>query len=177
MLHTVDYILIVLYLAVLLTLGLARRLGRDSTVSDLIVGGRMLTLPAFVASLVSTWYGGILAVGEYTFRYGISNWLVLGVPYYVAAFLFAMLLARRARESQVLTIPQRLAQTYGDRTAVVGSVVIFIMTVPAAYVLMLGTVCQYLFGWPFWIGVTLGTVFSIAYIYPVSYTHLRAHET
>jgi len=131
----------------------------------LIVGGRMLTLPAFVASLVSTWYGGILGVGEYSYNYGLSNWLVFGLPYYLAAFLFAIFLAKKARQSEVLTIPERLLQTYDSKTSVAGSVIIYLMTVPAAYVLMLGVLFQYLFGWPFWAGVLTGTVFSIVYVY------------
>lgn len=163
--HVVDYGLIVLYLAILLYLGLARRLKGCSSTSELIVGGRMLTLPAFVASLVSTWYGGILGVGEYSFKYGLSNWLVFGVPYYLAAFLFAVFLAKKARESQVLTIPDRLAQAYDTKTAVAGSVIIYLMTVPAAYILMLGVLCEYLFGWPFWMGILFGTFFSIVYVY------------
>jgi SSS family solute:Na+ symporter len=163
--HVIDYALIVLYLTVLLYLGLARRLRGDSNRGELIVGGRVLTLPAFVASLVSTWYGGILGVGEFSYRYGLSNWIVFGLPYYLAAFLFALFLARKARESAVLTIPDRLAQAYDDKTALAGSVIIYIMTVPAAYVLMLGVLCQFLFGWPFWLGVLLGTFFSIIYVY------------
>jgi len=163
--HVVDYALIVLYLAILLYLGLVRKLGEDSSTSELIVGGRVLTLPAFVASLVSTWYGGILGVGEYSFRYGLSNWLVFGIPYYIAAFLFAAFLAKKARESEVLTIPDRLAQAYDTRTAVAGSIIIYLMTVPAAYVLMLGVLCQYLFGWPFWLGIVAGTIFSVVYVY------------
>lgn len=133
--------------------------------ADVIVGGRMLTLPAFVATLVSTWYGGILGVGEYTYRFGISNWLVFGVPYYIAALLFALFLARKARESEVLTIPERLAAVYGNRTAVLGSVIIFLMTVPAAYVLILGVLAETVFGWPFWVGVLAGTIFSIVYVF------------
>ncbi len=168
--HVVDYVLIVLYLAILLYLGMARRLGRGSSASELIVGGRVLTLPAFIASLVSTWYGGILGVGEYSYRNGLSNWLVFGVPYYLAAFLFALFLAKKARESQVLTIPDRLAQAYDTKTAVAGSVVIYLMTVPAAYILMLGVLCQYLFGWPFWLGILLGTIFSVIYVYLGGFT-------
>jgi len=164
-LHTIDYIIILSYLGVLLYLGLIRRLKNNATASDLIVGGRMLTLPAFVASLVSTWYGGILGVGEYSFRYGLSNWLVFGVPYYLAAFLFALFLAKKARQSEVLTIPDRLAQAYDNKTAVAGSIIIYFMTIPAAYILMLGVLGQYLFGWPFWLGVLLGTLFSIIYVF------------
>jgi SSS family solute:Na+ symporter len=163
--HGIDYAIIAVYFAGLLYLGLRRRLRGDSTAGDLILGGRMLTLPAFVASLVSTWYGGILGVGEYSFRYGISNWLVFGVPYYLAAALFAVFLAKRARESLVLTIPDRLAETYDTKTSIAGSAIIYLMTVPAAYILMMGVLAEYLFGWPFWAGVLFGTFFSIIYVF------------
>jgi len=163
--HGVDYAIIAAYLGLLLYLGLIRRLRGDSSTGELILGGRMLTLPAFVASLVSTWYGGILGVGEYSYQYGLSNWLVFGLPYYLAAALFAVFLARKARAAEVLTIPERLAQSYGNKTAVAGSVIIYLMTVPAAYILMLGVLAEHLFGWPFWVGVLAGTFFSIVYVY------------
>jgi len=163
--QALDYSLIVAYLAALLWLGFIRRLRQDSSTAELIVGGRLLTLPAFVMSLVSTWYGGILGVGEFSYRYGLSNWLVFGVPYYLAAALFAIFLARRARRSEMLTIPDQLAKAYGDRVAATGSVIIFLMTVPAAYILMLGSLAELLFGWPFWTGVVLGSLFSVVYVY------------
>lgn len=163
--HFIDYSLVVAYLLVLLLLGLMKKLRRDTSPSKLIVGGRLLTLPAFVASLVSTWYGGILGVGEFSYNYGLSNWLVFGVPYYLAAFLFAVFLAKKTRQAEVLTIPERLYQAYGHKTALAGSVIIYLMTVPAAYVLMLGVLCQQLFGWPFWLGVLAGTLFSVVYVY------------
>ncbi len=163
--HPIDYALILVYLGLLLYLGLIKRLRGDSSAGKLILGGRMLTLPAFVASLVSTWYGGILGVGEYSYQYGLSNWLVFGLPYYLAAALFALFLAKKARRSEVLTIPERLAQAYGNRTAAVGSAIIYLMTVPAAYILMIGVLCEHLFGWPFWVGVLAGTFFSVVYVY------------
>ncbi len=163
--HFIDYSLVVAYLLVLLLLGLMKKLRRDASPAKLIVGGRLLTLPAFVASLVSTWYGGILGVGEFSYNYGLSNWLVFGVPYYLAAFLFAVLLAKKARQAEVLTIPERLYQAYGHKTALAGSIIIYLMTVPAAYILMLGVLCQQLFGWPFWLGVLAGTLFSVVYVY------------
>lgn len=161
----IDYSLVAAYVVLLLGLGFARRLSSTSTAAEMIVGGRVLTLPAFVASLVSTWYGGILGVGEYSWLYGISNWLVFGVPYYLAAILFAVFLARRARESEILTIPDKLAEVYGNCTAGIGGVVVYILTVPAAYILMLGVLGEQLFGWPFWVGVLLGSVSSIVYVY------------
>lgn len=160
-----DYSLIVVYVALLLLLGFIKRLGKNSSASQMIVGGRLLTLPALVASLVSTWYGGILGVGEFTYQHGLSNWLVFGLPYYLAAFLFAIFLAKRARESEVLTIPDRLAQAYDNKTAAAGSIIIYLMTIPAAYILMLGVLGEQLFGWPFWLGIVLGSVASIVYVY------------
>jgi len=163
--HHVDYAIILVYLVLLLSLGLIGRLKRGSSPGELILGGRVLTLPAFVASLVSTWYGGILGVGEYSYNYGLSNWLVFCLPYYLAALLFALFLARKARQAKVLTIPERLAQAYDSRTALVGGVIIFLMTVPGAYILMLGVLCRFLFGWPMWLGILSGTLFSVVYVF------------
>ncbi|MEW6050704.1 MAG: sodium:solute symporter family protein [Candidatus Zixiibacteriota bacterium] len=163
--HLIDYIIIAAYLAVQMGIGIVKRIRHDSSAADLIIGGRMLTLPSFVASLVSTYYGGILGVGEYSYRYGLSNWLVLGVPYYVAAALFALFLAKKARQSELLTIPDKLATVYDNRVAVAGGAVIFFMAVPAAYILMIGSIFRLLFGWPFWLGVIAGTLFSTVYVY------------
>ena len=163
--QTLDYSLVVVYLIGILLLGFYSRLKKDVSPADLIIGGRVLTLPAFVASLVSTWYGGILGVGEYSYRFGLSNWLVFGLPYYLAAFLFAMFLAKKARESRLVTIPEKLAEVYDRRTALTGSVIIFLMTVPAAYILMLGVLCEQLLGLSFTTGIILGTLFSIVYVF------------
>ncbi|MCP4704847.1 MAG: sodium:solute symporter family protein [candidate division Zixibacteria bacterium] len=163
--NTIDYIIILAYLAGLIYLGISRRHKSDSSPGSFILGGRMLTLPAFVATLVSSWYGGILGVGEYSYLYGVSTWLVFGIPYYIAAMLFALFLAKRARQAEVLTIPDKLANVYGKPTAVAGSVILFFMTLPAAYILMLSVLLQILFGWPLWIGAVLGTLFSVFYVH------------
>lgn len=134
-------------------------------VADYIVAGRRLTLPAFTASLVTTYYGGILGVGEYSWSYGASNWLVFGVPYYLTAAIFALFLARRARRSKVMTIPDLLEQRFGRPAALVGAGILFLMTAPAAYVLMLGVLLSLATGIPLWLGVVLGTSFSLAYVF------------
>ncbi|MFH2056241.1 MAG: sodium:solute symporter family protein [bacterium] len=162
--HWIDFGLIAIYLIGILLVGLLGPKARSGSAVDYIIGGRRLTLPAFVATLVSTWYGGILGVGEFTFRYGISNWLVFGIPYYIAALLFAFLLARKARRTLFLTIPDRLNECYGRHVAGFGAVVLFIVTVPAAYVLILGILAEQYLGLPFAIGVIVGTIFSVAYL-------------
>lgn len=125
--------------------------------------GRRLALPSFVATLVSTWYGGVLGVGEYSYRYGISNWLVFGVPYYVGAALFALFIARRARRSQLCTVPDQLARAYGRPAALIGAGIIQVLSSPAPYVLMLGILIQMIFGWPLVPAILVGVFFSTAY--------------
>jgi len=90
-----------------------------------LLAGRTLTLPVFVATLVSTWYGGILGVGEYSYRFGISNWVVFGVPYYIFALVFALFLAKKVRATNLFTIPDRLEQAYDKRTAIAGAILTF----------------------------------------------------
>ncbi len=162
---SVDYIIIIIYLLILIFIGISRRSGRSESAASFILGGRLLTLPAFIATLVSTWYGGILGVGEFSYRFGISNWLVFGVPYYIAALLFALFLAKKARQADILTIPDRLDSVYGRATAVAGSIVLFLMTLPGAYILMLAVLAKFLFGWPIWVGALVGTLFSLFYVY------------
>lgn len=160
-----DISIIVLYLIGVLAFGHLRQKIKPGSTVDYMLGGRRLTLPVFVASLVATWYGGVLGVGEYTFRYGISNWLVFGVPYYLAAFLFAMFLARKARRTQFVTIPDRLNQCYGKHTAGVGALVVYFWSLPAAYVLILGVLGNVLFGWPQYLGIIAGTLLVLFYAY------------
>ena len=125
--------------------------------------GRTLALPSFVATLVSTWYGGVLGVGEYSYRYGISNWLVFGVPYYLGAALFAIFFARRARRSELFTVPDQLDRAYGRPAALLGAGIIQVLSSPAPYVLMLGILIQMIFGWALLPAVLVGTFFSTAY--------------
>src|SRR4029078_4601668 len=94
-LHPVDLALLGAYAAFLLYVGVRLFGGARRRPVDSLLMGRTLALPSFVATLVSTWYGGVLGVGEYSYRYGISNWLVFGVPYYVGPLVFSCLCARR----------------------------------------------------------------------------------
>ncbi len=162
-LTAVDYLLILLYLIVLFILGFMRSRRGGSSTEEYIVAGRRLSLPAFVATLVSTWYGGILGVGEYSYNYGLSNWLVFGVPYYLYAIIFAFFLAGRAWQTRLLTIPDQLEKSYGRNVSLAGAFFLFILSTPAPYVLMLGILCQMLMGWPLWLGISAGALLSMIY--------------
>lgn len=164
MIESIDLSIIVLYLAFLIGVAIYGMFHKERSQESLILAGRRLTLPAFVATLVSTWYGGILGVGEFSYLYGLSNWLVFGLPYYLAAAIFAFFLAGRARRSMAMTVPDRLYHSYGKPAAVAGSIILIIVTLPAAYILMIGVLYQQLFGWPVWVGIVGGAFFSMFYV-------------
>ncbi len=162
---TESIVLLLIYLAFLFAAGLGffRKVKSDAT--EYLVMGRRLSLPAFVASIVSSWYGGVLGVGEYSFKQGISNWVVFGLPYYIAAFLFAMFLAKKARDTQHYSIPDQLERVYGKKTAITGAIFVFLTTLPAAYILQMGELGNSIFGISLTLGVILGAFFSIFYVY------------
>lgn len=163
-LHSIDLVILSGYFAYLLVVAYATRHQSHGDETSYLLAGRSLTVPAFVATLVSTWYGGILGVGEYSFSYGISNWLVFGVPYYLAAGLFALFLAKRSRSEMVLSIPDQLEKKFGRGPALIGAGMVFIMTVPAAYVLMIGVLLQAFLGGSLTLWVVVGTLFSTVYV-------------
>ncbi len=127
--------------------------------------GRQLTLPGFLLSLVSSWYGGILGSSEYSYSYGFSNWIVLGVPYYVFAILFAIFLARRAREKYVISIPHLIGDSYQGQGRILSGLLVLILATPAPYVLTIGVLLNWLFGIPVIWGIIAGAAFSYLYVY------------
>ncbi|HDP99236.1 MAG TPA: sodium:solute symporter family protein [bacterium] len=164
-LHPLDVAIIFGYFVFIIFIGsrLWRR-EKHSGVKSYLLAGRQLSLPAFVATLVSTWYGGILGVGEYAYKYGVSNWLVFGVPYYLAAAIFAIFIAQKARELELYTIPHQLEIAYGKYVSIIGAFFVFVMTVPAAYILMLAVLMKYLFGLPLFWGLVISALFSTGYV-------------
>ncbi|OQY29175.1 MAG: hypothetical protein B6244_04880 [Candidatus Cloacimonetes bacterium 4572_55] len=161
----IDIGLLILYTLYLTYIALRYYFGKErSDTENFLLAGRSLTLPAFVATTVTTWYGGILGVGEFSYLYGISNWLVFGIPYYLFALIFALFLAKKARRARLYTIPDKLEIEYGRRAGLVGAIYIFLTTVPAGYVLMLGILLEILFGWSLTVSVLIGAFFSLFYV-------------
>jgi len=161
-----DGIALVGYLILLFVIGYRsyRRTNvRDE--SDFLLGNRSLTLPAFVATLVTTWYGGILGIGEFTYSYGISTWIILGLPYYVFAALFAFLIAGKIRAAGQFTIADIFYKEHGRRVGILGSIFLLFMTTPAPYILMVALLLQIIFGWSFIISLLVGTTISTLYVF------------
>ena len=160
-----DQIIIVLYFAAVLVVGfLTAKRQRQETI-EYLLAGRSLTTPVFVMTLVSTWYGGILGVGEFSYRYGISNWVVQGAPYYVFAVIFAFLLAGKIRATDFATIPDKLDASYGRPTAVLGAMLTFLLMTPAPYILMIAVLIELVTGWSFILCIVIGTLAATVYLY------------
>jgi SSS family solute:Na+ symporter len=160
-----DIAVIALFAAAVLAAGFSVRKADRSGAIGFLLAGRPLTLPLFVMTLVSTWYGGVLGVGEFTYRYGISNWVMQGLPYYLFAALFAWFLAPRIRATSLISIPDKLEAEYGRGTALLGSVLTLILMTPAPYLLMLGVLMEMLFGWGLVPGIVVAAAASVSYLF------------
>ncbi|HTR81467.1 MAG TPA: sodium:solute symporter family protein [Bacteroidota bacterium] len=161
----VDILLILAYFAVVVFIGFRSGRKEKTQTEEYLLASRSLTLPVFVATLVSTWYGGILGVGEYSYQYGISNWVIFGVPYYFFALVFALTLAKKARETNLATIPDKLFQAYDAKTSLLGAILTFVLVSPAPYVLMLGVLVQLIFGVSLLAAILCSTFVTVCYIY------------
>ncbi len=163
-LGALDLAVVGAYLAATFALGVRSSRTASGTNEDFLLAGRALTLPAFVVTLVATWYGGVLGVGEYSYTHGLSNWLVLGVPYYVGAFLFALLFAEKARVNGNATLPGMLYDTYGRAAGTLGAITVLALSLPAPYLLMLGVLLRRATGMSQSAAVVSCTVFCLLYI-------------
>ncbi|MEO6693653.1 MAG: sodium:solute symporter family protein [Ignavibacteria bacterium] len=161
---TNDYLIILAYFVATLVIGL-RTKPSENSIKDYLIAGRTLTLPAFVATLVSTFYGGILGIGEFTFNFGISGWFLYAFPYYLFILIFAFFLADKVRKAHLYTIPDKLNEVYGKKVSVFGGILIFFLSTPAPYLFMMGILIKLLFGISITIGMVIALILSIAYLF------------
>lgn len=159
-----DAAIFALLLGGLLALGFSAKL-RKATSFEFLAAGRRLTLPVFVATLVSTWYGGVLGIGESVQYYGLGTWVLMGVPYYVFGIVYALWLAPRVRDADQISLPERFAVEIGRRSAIVGAGLVFLLAVPAAHVLMLGVLVKAFTGWSMVASVLAATAVGTAFLY------------
>ncbi|MCG2715816.1 MAG: sodium:solute symporter family protein [Candidatus Marinimicrobia bacterium] len=161
----IDKLLILIYLISILLIGFLYSKNQRKNDDNFLLAGRRLSLPAFTATLVSTWYGGILGIGEFTYIYGLLNWVTQALPYYLFAVLFAVFIAPKVRKSNLYTIPDQLYQHYGKPAGLIGSVFIFFLVSPASHLLMLSLLFSSIFGIPFWFAVSISILFSTVYVF------------
>ena len=162
--HYLDWLAIGGYVVLLLWLGFYRSSKKEDG-KDFILAGRKLSLPGFVATLVATWYGGILGVGENTYNYGIQTWFIFALPYYVFGLLFAFFLAPRIRHLPHRSIPDHFKHHFGHSAGIVSAVLILILASPAPYILSLGLLLTHTIGWSLQPAILISTGLSLIYIW------------
>ncbi len=132
---------------------------------ELLLMGRRLTLPLFVATLVATWYGGIFGVTALTFEKGIYNFLTQGVFWYATYLIFAFFLVKKIRQHQALTIPDLATKLFGPKAGKMTALLNFLNLLPLAYTISLGLFLQTIIGGSLFLntaaGLALVTAWSI----------------
>lgn len=162
---TLDIIILLSFFGALIIIGLIpgfRKKINDN--EEYLLHGRKVGLILFILTNVSTWYGGILGVGEFTYRHGLLSWLTQGLPYYIFAIIFAFLFAQKIRNASLYTIPDKLALVYGKGVGIITSILIFILVSPAPYILMIGSLINLIFGFSLLWSLIIATFLSSAYL-------------
>ncbi|MCX8054449.1 MAG: sodium:solute symporter family protein [Ignavibacteria bacterium] len=165
-LNLIDILIVAFYFAIILIIGIRfTRKDNSENKESYILAGRRVTLPFFVASLVATWYGNIMGMGEFVYNYGIVAFFCFAFPYYIAALFFAIFVAKRIRASSAATIPEQIKITYGNKASAISSAIILVITIPAAYILILGKLIELFTGWSLELSLIIGTIISLIIIY------------
>ena len=162
-LFTVDQTLILLYFLTTLGFGFYKQSGKD--INSFLFAGRKLTIPALVATLVSTWYGGILEIGRFTYENCIVTWIIFGLFYYIAALLFVKFIAPKIIESNIPTIPEMFYRSIGKWPSLIAIICVILITTPAPYLKILADLFYHVWEIPQFTALCLGAALSLAYAF------------
>ena len=163
--HWLDLSILILYVGLLIGFGFYRTKQSGKDPEEFLLAGRKLSLPGFVVTLVATWYGGILGIGENTYSYGIQTWFIFALPYYIFAILFAFLIAGRINETKFISIPDQFHGRFGKTAGVVSALYILFLASPAPYILSIGILLQFTTGLSFGLSLLMSTGLSLSYIW------------
>jgi SSS family solute:Na+ symporter len=166
----IDILIIIAFIFIVILIGFIASKGKQKTSDDYLLSGRKVGLFLFILTNVATWYGGILGVGEFSYRYGLVSWVTQGLPYYIFAIVFAFLFADKIRSASLFTIPDKLEETYGRKVSLISSILIFILVSPAPYLLMLGQIISLIFDIPILYSLLIAIMVSTIYLFKGGYT-------
>ncbi len=163
--HLIDWVIICSYIFSLIYFGFIYQKNKSQTQKDFILSGRKLSLTGFVATLVTTWYGAILGIGENTYLYGIQTWFIFSLPYYFFALFYAIWISKKVRNAGYVSIPDQFRDHYGEKAGIISALILSFLSSPAPYTLSMGLLMQFLFGIELGLALMLSTFFSIIYIW------------
>ena len=133
--------------------------------ADFFVAGRSLTTPVLICTLVSSYYGLDVLFGDAgdAAREGVVVWFAYMRPYTLFLLLAALLLARRLRAEQFLSVPDVLAHYYGRPAQVASALASFFYAMPILAIMGLAALAQVLFDVPLWLGAVGGAGIALVY--------------
>lgn len=161
---SIDLFVILSFFSALILIGFYSGRRTKNTADDFLLSSRSLTLFLFIAVNVSTWYGGILGVGEFTYRFGLVSWVTQGLPYYLFALLFGIFFAKKIRETSLFTIPDKIEKVYGKNASLLSGIVVFVLVSPAPYLLMTSSLLSLVLKLPIIISLILSLTVSLVYL-------------
>lgn len=162
--ENLDYIIVLAFFITVVLIGLFSNRNKSITPTDFILSNRNVGLFLFVLTNVSTWYGGVLGISEFTYNYGLASITTQGLPYYFFAILFAFLFAKKIRASEQITIPEKILSVYSKKVALITACLIFIIVSPAPYLLMISVILNYFFGIGLFNSLILSLFFTLIYL-------------
>ena len=164
--HVIDLLIIAIYFIAIIAIGFSRKTGENQfDPKAYLLAGRKLSLPGFVVTLVATWYGGILGIGENTYLHGLQTWTIFGLPYYLFALIFAFFIAGRINQLKSISLPDQFYQRYGSVAGAISAIYIFLLSSPAPYILSIGIIVNQITGLPHELSLVVITAISLSYIW------------
>jgi len=151
------------YLILILCIGLYKNKHIDN--NDYLFASRKLTLPSFIATIVTTWYGAILEVGRYTFYNGIVTWIIFCLFYYISAIIFAFLIGPKIHSRNIKSIPNMFYKQLGHYSAFISSILIYLIGSPIPYIMILSTIISYVYDISIIYSISISILTSTLYIY------------
>ncbi|MFA3781854.1 sodium:solute symporter [Melioribacteraceae bacterium 4301-Me] len=164
-----DASIIILFFLLVIVIGFIPEKVKVEDTDGYLLSGRKVGLLLFVLTNVSTWYGGILGVGEFTYRYGLLSWVTQGLPYYIFAVIFALTFAKKIRQASLFTIPDKLEETYGRKVGLFAAIIVAVLVSPAPYLLMVANLIALIFHIDLFFSLILAALLSMIYLFKSGY--------
>lgn len=157
----IPQLLVIIFFIILLSVGFKAK--SNNNLKEFAYSGRKVTAPALIATLVTTWYGGINEIGVEVIYNGIVTWVYFGLFYYIAAMLYAYAIAPKIINKNFRSIPVTILHAYGKIPALISLFTLLLYLIPAAYILILGQILSEIFNIELIYSIFIGAIFSTAY--------------
>ncbi|MFK7825086.1 MAG: sodium:solute symporter [Oligoflexales bacterium] len=134
-----------------------RRPSKHKSLFGHLKAGRKITMPFFVASLVSTWYGGIFGVTRISFEQGVYHFISQGLFWHLTYLFFAFFVVDQIfKFPQATSLAHLVELIFGKGAARTCALLNLLNVLPTVYVISLGGFLYTIFGLNafFWMGIT-----------------------